>query len=90
MSEPREYHLTVECTRSGQPSPYADSFYDYIVIDMSPKPLSEHIVKRFCMGFVRKAYLEKHMPSAFSGEVISFKQIAERTWEYKTREMFTG
>ena len=44
MENKKKYEFDVETLQNGQPRPYADSIYDYIVTSDEP----ERTVKEFC------------------------------------------
>ena len=49
MSTKKDYTFSVETIRAGQPRPYADSVYEYIV----KSELHEGIVRAFCTCVLR-------------------------------------
>ena len=84
------YKFEVECVGCGQRKAYGDSYYHYIVKNLCDIDYADSVIKNFCTGFLRKAYEPEHMPSPFHGKITSFKKLSDRTWEYKTEEMYTG
>ena len=42
------YNFDVEVVRSGQPRPYADSVYEFIITDNSEQPHPEQTIRAFC------------------------------------------
>lgn len=95
--EKKEYHLKVKVLHEGQPRPYADHLFHYLVEDSSSPKLSEQTVLTFCKSMLRMGYYEKDMPGHFYGQILSFRMVAEgvaegapNIWEYKVREAYTG
>ena len=86
----QNYNFDVEVLTDGQPRPYADSIYHCIVIDKTEKPYSEYLIKQFCTQFLHRGYPKDRMPDPFAGEIVIFKKLEERKWEYKVRNVFTG
>ena len=84
------YNIDVETKQAGQIKPYADSIYHFIITDKSEKPIREYRMKEFCTQFLHKGYVKDKMPTWSSGEILVFKQLEDRKWEYKVREEFTG
>lgn len=79
------YTFAVYEIRGGQPRAYADSDYEYVVTSDQP----EHVIKRFCTGFLKphnqskenwKKYTED-APSFFRG-YHEFDKLDEHTWRY--------
>ena len=86
----KNYNLDVETKQAGQPRPYADSFYHFIITDKSTNPLSKFMMRQFCISMLHKGYAKEDMPSPFAGQIIAFREIKERVWEYKVRALYTG
>ena len=85
-----DYHFEVTTLAYGQPRAYADSFYHFKIEDKSAEPQSEEQVKKFCIEKLRKGCSKSEMPHPFAGEILRFTQTAEREWEYRVRELYTG
>ena len=85
-----DYNFDVETKQAGQLRPYADSIYHFIITDKSEKAKSEYRMKEFCTQFLRKGYEKDKMPTWSSGEILIFKKLEDRKWEYKVRNEFTG
>jgi len=83
-------NLDIETKSAGQPRPYADSLYHFLITDKSEKPLSKFTMKKFCVGFLEEGYDKDKMPDWASGQIIKFEEIEERVWEYKVKCAFTG
>lgn len=85
MSTKRDYTFSVETIREGQPRPYADSTYEYIV----KSELPEGTVRMFCTHLLRictqtkeqwKSYRED--PSSYFYGYYTFQKIDENTYKY--------
>ena len=79
----KEYKFDVETVRCGQPRPYADSEYEYIV----KSELPANIVESFCRGVLCYAFQTKsqwnhnNAASYFAG-YYTFEEIGENTYKY--------
>mgnify|MGYP006967465292 FL=1 len=91
MSTKKDYTFSVETIRAGQPRPYADSVYEYIV----KSELHEGIVRAFCTCVLRlqrqrkedwKSFTED--PSSFFNGYYTFQKIDENTYKYYVFEPF--
>lgn len=85
MSAKKDYTFSVETIRAGQPRPYADSVYEYIV----KSELREGIVRAFCtcvlhLQMQRKEDWKslKEDPGSFFNGYYTFQKIDENTYKY--------
>lgn len=81
----QNYNFDVEVITDGQPKPYAASIYHCFVIDKTEKSYGKYLIGQFCTQFLHKGYPKDEMPDPFAGEILIFRQIEERKWEYKVR-----
>lgn len=65
----RDYNFKVKIIKEGQPRPYADSEYEYIITSELP----ERLVKLFCIHVLRE-------PDSVSE--YEFKKVDENTYNY--------
>lgn len=96
----RNYNFKVEALEAGQRRPYGDSYYSYIVEDVSEHELTEMEVKAFCTAVVKPAkysqaewlkLTQKYNPDVhFSNYYSVFEKIGERKYKYVVVSSYTG
>ena len=96
-----EYRFNVETKESGQRKSYGDSYYHYIVEDLTEIGLPEYQMKQFCTGFLKPAkynygeWLQAQKEGGgasvhFSNYYTEFKKISDRKYSYKVVSSYTG
>ena len=86
----REFKLSVKVIREGQPRPYADSEYEYII---EAEGCSEYYVKEFCTGFLRyckqtRAEWKRDDANSYFHGYYEFSKIGENKYRYYVKEPF--
>lgn len=88
----RTYKIEVETIKSGQPRPYADSEYEYIV---QTEGMSDWMVERFCTCVLRPCNKTYSQWSSKTGDAstyfigyYNFEKISEKTYKYYVREPY--
>ena len=78
--------LEIETIRNGQPRPYADSYYEYI---LTVDGMSEFDVKSYCTKILRpcrQTYKEwnegKNNPNVYFGGYYRFEKIGDNKYKY--------
>ena len=73
-----DYNFRVETVEAGQRKSYGDSYYSYIVEDLTDIGLQEYQMKQFCTGFLK--------PAKYSyGEwLIAQKKVVEHLFTFQT------
>jgi hypothetical protein len=74
--------------RSGQPRPYADSVYEYEIINKSETKFDKSFVLKLCVQFLRKTVPEKEKTGWWEAHY-TFEQIDDRTFRYVVVEPYT-
>nr|DAI19564.1 MAG TPA: hypothetical protein [Caudoviricetes sp.] len=88
-SKTKDYKYNVEIIKAGQPRPYADSEYQYVITS----DCGEYNVKAFCTKVLRpknQAYKDWDRDSAasyFAG-YYTFEKTGENTYKYRVIEPF--
>ncbi len=91
MTDERNYNFDVETKQYGQLSPYATGVFHFIITDKSSgEPHNENRIRAFCVGVLRKGCEKNAMPNPFAGQILIFKKLGTRKWEYKVEEEYTG
>ena len=96
-----EYRFNVETKECGQRKSYGDSYYSYIVEDLTEIGLPEYQMKQFCTGFLKPAkyshaeWLQAQKEGGgaevhFSNYYTEFKKISDRKYSYKVVSSYTG
>lgn len=88
----KTYHFDVEVLRAGQPRPYADSEYEYIV---RTDEKSEWTIEKFCTCVLRPCSQKRSDWSKRSGDADKyflgyyiFEKVSENTYKYYVREPY--
>lgn len=81
MDRKTTYCFEVETVRSGQPRPYADSIYEYIVTNKCEINYSAAVIENFCKGFLRPPVRFTDSPCVFDSRE-TFEQIGDRKFRY--------
>ena len=86
-----EYSFIVDVIREGQPRPYADSDYEYVITSDSP----EFVVRKFCTGVLCHCKQEKKNwkqysedPSSFFAGYYEFTKTGENTYRYHVHKPY--
>ena len=86
-----EYSFIVDVIREGQPRPYADSDYEYVITSN----LGEWVVKRFCTSVLLPCKQEKKDWKPYSEDASSFfygyyefTKTATNTYRYHVHKPF--
>lgn len=86
MSNIRKISIEIETLKSGQPRPYADSEYEYI---LTVEGMSEFEVERYCTTMLRhcrntyqKWQENKGDPSVYFGGYYTFEKLGDGEYRY--------
>ena len=82
--------IHVNTVRSGQPRPYADSTYEYIITDLAPKKRDREAMLAIAKLAVKHSLVTDEMPHPFAAHQRSFYETDRGTWHYRVTELFTG
>lgn len=88
----RKITIEIETIRSGQPRPYADSYYEYI---LTVDGMAEFEVKEYCTKILKpccqpyaKWVAEKNNAAVYFGGYYNFEKIADNKYRYYKLEPF--
>ena len=95
-----EYNFKVETIEAGQRAKYGDSYYHFVVENLSKTNFADHIVKQFCTKFLRPTKFNeserrvalqesKDFGLNFAAYYTKFEKIADRKFIYKVVEPST-
>ena len=88
----RKISIEIETVRSGQPRPYADSHYEYI---LTVEGMSEHEVKAYCTKILRphsqtraEWVAGKTNEACYFSGYYTFDKVAENKYKYYVMQPF--
>lgn len=79
----------IECTHAGQPRPYADSYYEYIVHNSSEIEYGEIVFKNLCTKFIRPVKEMNDPDRCWADATWKLTKIDNRTYRYSVTEPYT-
>ena len=84
ISNKRNYHFEVETIESGQRRKYGDSYYHYIVENISEIAFNKSVIELFCRGFLKPAVKSKDDQKCWSNTYMTeFRKVDDRKFVYK-------
>jgi len=82
-------HFKVETLQAGQRRPYADSIYEYRIVDLAETKRDRDFILTLCQR-IQKSYPCDEMEHPFVAEFCGLEDKGDGVWVYEVRERYAG
>jgi hypothetical protein len=79
----------IDCIQAGQPRPYADSEYVYIIKNNSEIEYTQNVIERLCTSFVYTVKPKSDPTYCYFDGSWTLTKIDNRTFKYHVTQPFT-
>ena len=86
------FEYGVMTQQEGQPRPFADSVYKYVIQDQrrDGDPRTRDEVLWFAVRFLRPGVWASEMTSPFDSRIVQLSETRSRYWFYHVQSLYTG